>query len=58
MNPATEHLAQLISGVRESLHREMQEGFASVKQRLDLIEIRLDGMGAIIQTGAWARESN
>ena len=59
MNPDTEHIAQLISGVSESLHREMHEGFASVNQRLDLIETRLDRQGSMIQTGArWTTRMN
>ena len=52
MDPEHEHLAKLISGVSDSLHREMHEGFARVTERLDLMETRLDRHGALVQTGA------
>lgn len=52
MNPDNEQLAQLISGVGDSLHKEMHAGFTRVNERLDLIETRLDRQGALIQTGA------
>jgi len=60
MNPDNEQLAHLISGVSDSLHREMHEGFARVTERFDLMETRLDRHGALIQTGArWsARMTN
>jgi hypothetical protein len=38
MNPDSEELAKLISGVSESLHREMHEGFTRVTERFDLME--------------------
>lgn len=47
-----EQLAQLISGVSDSLHREMHDGFKQINQRLDLIETRLNRQGALIQTGS------
>ena len=59
MNPDNEQLAHLISGVSDSLHREMgslrretHEGFTRVNERFDLMETRLDRHGALIQTGA------
>jgi hypothetical protein len=60
MNPDSEELAKLISGVSESLHREMHEGFTRVTERFDLMETRLDRHGAMLQTGArWsARMTN
>ncbi len=67
MNPDNEQLASLISGVSESLHREMeglrretQDGFTRLTERLDLMETRLDRHGALLQTGArWsARMTN
>jgi hypothetical protein len=47
-----EQLAQLISGVSESLHREMHDGFDRITSRLDLMETRLNRHGALHQTGA------
>jgi hypothetical protein len=47
-----EQLAQLISSVSESLHREMHDGFRQVTERFDLMEIRLNRHGALLQTGA------
>jgi hypothetical protein len=60
MNPDSEELAKLISGVSESLHREMYEGFTRVTERFDLMETRLDRDGARLQTGTrWsARMTN
>jgi hypothetical protein len=52
MNPDSEQLAHLISGISESLHREMHEGFTRVTDRLDLMEARLNRHGAMLQTGA------
>jgi hypothetical protein len=52
MNPDSEQLAKLISGVSDSLHREMHEGFTRVNERLDLMETRLGRHGALIQTGS------
>jgi hypothetical protein len=62
MNPDNEQLAQLISSVSDSLHRElvglsslryeMREGFTHLCNRLDLMETRLDRHGALLQTGA------
>jgi hypothetical protein len=52
MNPDNEKLAHLISGVSESLHREMHEGFTRLNERLGLMETRLDRHGALIQTGS------
>ena len=52
MNPDNEQLAQLISNVSESLHREMHEGFTRITDRLDVIEVRLNRHGAMLQTGA------
>ena len=52
MNPDSEELAKLISGVSDSLHREMNEGFTRVNERLDLMGTRLGRHGALIQTGA------
>ena len=52
MNPDIEQLAQLISGVSDSLHREMHEGFASINARFDLMELRLNRHGALLQTGS------
>jgi hypothetical protein len=53
MNPYNEQLAELISVVSESLHREMEslrresrEGFTRVNERLDLMGTRLDRHGA------------
>jgi len=42
MNPDFEQLAELISAVSESLHREMREGFTQINTRFDQIESRLD----------------
>jgi len=47
-----EQLAHLISGVSESLHREMHDGFRQVTERFDLMETRLNRHGALLQTGA------
>jgi hypothetical protein len=47
-----EQLAQLISSVSESLHREMHDGFRQVTERFDLMETRLNRHGALLQTGA------
>jgi hypothetical protein len=47
-----EQLAQLISSVSESLHREMHDGFKQVTDRFDLMESRLNRHGALHQTGA------
>jgi hypothetical protein len=52
MDPEHEQLAQLISGVSDSLHQEMHEGFTRLNERLDLMETRLDRHGALLQTGA------
>jgi hypothetical protein len=52
MNPELEELAHLISGVSDSLHREMHGGFARVNERLDLIETRLARQGGLIQSGS------
>jgi hypothetical protein len=52
MNPDIEQLAHLISGVSESLHREMHVGFTRMNERFDLIETRMNRQGALIQTGA------
>jgi len=47
-----EQLAQLISSVSESLHREMHDGFRQMTERFDLMETRLNRHGALLQTGA------
>jgi BMFP domain-containing protein YqiC len=47
-----EQLAQLISGVSESLHREMQDGFRQMNKRTDVVEVRVNRHGALLQTGA------
>jgi exonuclease VII large subunit len=52
MNPDIEQLAQLISGVSESLHREMHVCFTRMNERFDLIETRMNRQGALIQTGS------
>ena len=52
MNPDSEQLAQLISGVSDSLHREMHDGFTRITERFDLLETRLNRQGALIQTGS------
>ncbi len=52
MNPDIEQLAQLISGVSESLHREMHAGFTHINDRFDLIETRMNRQGALLQTGS------
>ena len=59
MDPEHEQLAQLISGVSDSLHREfvalqreMHEGFARLGERINQKETRLDRHGALLQTGA------
>ena len=52
MNPDNEQLAHLISGVSDSLHREMHEGFARVTERFDMMATRLDRHGALLQTGS------
>ncbi len=45
-----EQLAQLISSVSESLHREMHDGFRQVTQRFDLMETRLNRDGSLLQS--------
>jgi hypothetical protein len=52
MNPDIEQLAHLISGVSESLHREMHAGFTRMNERFDVIETRMNRQGALIQTGS------
>ena len=52
MSPEFEQLAQLISGVSDGLHREMQDGFNRIDKRFDLMEARLNRHGALLQTGA------
>jgi hypothetical protein len=42
----------LISGVSESLHREMHAGFTRMNERFDVIETRMNRHGGLIQTGA------
>jgi hypothetical protein len=57
MNPDFEQLAQLISGVSESLHREMHAGFTRVNERFDLIETRMNRQSALIQTSSrWIKQ--
>lgn len=41
MSPEFEQLAQLISGVSDGLHREMQDGFNRIDKRFDLMEARV-----------------
>jgi hypothetical protein len=48
---ADENLAQLITDVKESLEREIRQGFAQVNARLDAQAARLERQGANWQTG-------
>jgi hypothetical protein len=57
MSPDYEQLArsiselpQLMSGVGESLRREMRAGFAGVIERLDRINAKLDRQTALMET--------
>jgi hypothetical protein len=42
----------LISSVSESLHREMHDGFRQMNKRTDVVEVRVNRHGALLQTGA------
>jgi hypothetical protein len=44
-----EQLAQLISSVSESLHREMQEGFNRIGRPFDAMEAELEGVDRSLQ---------
>lgn len=58
-NQLSERLTQLISGVSDSLHREMHEGFAQMNKRSSVTETRVNRHGALLQTGSrWTARIN
>lgn len=56
---ADDNLAQLIVDMKESLERELREGFAGVQTRFDAQALRLDRQAALIQVGSrWTARMN
>lgn len=52
-------LIELVTGVKESLEREIRTGFDAVKSRFDIQAARLDRQAALIQTGSrWTNRMN
>jgi hypothetical protein len=53
------NLERLILDVKESLERQINEGFTAVNRRFDTQAARLDRQGALIQTGSrWTAKIN
>jgi len=46
------HLAQLIMDVKESLERELRQGFSELNEKLDRQDTRLSRHGGLLQGGA------
>jgi hypothetical protein len=54
-----DHLEQLLTGVKESLERQIQAGFDGLNVRFDTQALRLDRHAALIQTGSrWTARMN
>ena len=54
-----EHLEKLIIDLKESLEREMRQGFADLRVRFDNQATRLDRQGGLLQTGnRWIARTN
>jgi hypothetical protein len=50
LSQSISQLKQLLTGVCDSLRREMREGFAGVTARLDRINAKLDHQNALMET--------
>jgi hypothetical protein len=47
-----EHIEQLLVDIKDSLEREMREGFGAVNARLDAVNARLDTQSARLERQA------